>query len=270
MTQQTISIKQRGCGWPKKGKIYGYIPVDKKKGGFYGNPVMNYVLCIPGTIPPDLALSYQGMECISRGVLNAQGQEIYDVYDWIGQSAYPNVSDFILEIAELGLHQLIEKTFPFQLLTPESEYKPIHANAGIVDPKVYFKECLEDVNFKNCPQRHPAHMDLDPAWIEKEGDFNTCSGLYLNDIVDGVPIGTGRDVLRKMPSFEYRGFTAPESRINTPSKDGHYPAVFMRIPIGRMMKFLVYEDKETNSHEQALKELERLDERLRNVQIVNL
>jgi len=257
-----IHIVQRGCGWPRVGKIYASILSDEK-GGFYGSPIYNFLLCPPQPIN-NLLISAQGMTCISRGQTNSEGKEIFDVFDWIGASNYPNVADWVEEL-HFGFHQLVERTFPFEKLVPESCYFPVHPRAGIGDAAPYFVDRQEVKGVPVCPKGHEQHTNPSKEFLESHPAI--CTGLLWNDIIEGEKI-EGRKVLRKMPSFTYEGFSAPAESLA--GNDNHYPAFFMKIPIGRIGNWLVYEDTKQHTEQEALKELEKLDQRLKRVQIVQL
>jgi hypothetical protein len=258
-----IQIVQRGCGWPKAGKIYLNILSDGKK-GFYNMPVYSFLLCPPQNFE-SFGLSKQGMLCQSRGATNKDGKEIFDIFDWIGESGYANPTDWIEEQKKLGFHQLIEKSFPFEKLVPESCYFPVHPRAGIKDTIPYFtrRKVLEDVPV--CPKDHPFHIQSPIEFLETNPEI--CTGLLWNDVIEGEK-EKGRKVNRIMPSFQYEAYAAPNNKLA--QRENHFPAAFMRIPIGLMAQFLVYEDKEEHTEQQALKELDKLDAKLKRIQIVQL
>jgi hypothetical protein len=203
------------------------------------------------------------MQLISRGCSNKEGKEIFDIWDWIGGGAYPNPSDWLLEVSHLGLHQLIERNARFDLLTVESYYIAIHARANIVDPYEFYENRRDGDDFPVCPYEYPAHLDLSVAFLEEK---QTCPSILFNDLIKGEPTTNGREVIRKMPSFSYKGYMSPLGALDPE----HLPAAFFKAPIGAIGTFLVYEDPEQNEHVKALKALEALDEALSRVEIVSL
>jgi hypothetical protein len=263
MTNQ-IHIIKRGCGWPVAGKIYMSVPATEEKGGFYGTPIWDFVVC-PTAPLGTFEISAQGMTDVSRQCTNAEGKEIFDIWDWIGASNYPNPTDWLLEADKFGFHQLIERTFPFEKLTPESMYLAVHPRAGIKDIVPYYHNRIH-TDYPDCPQNHELHITPTEEWLNLMPD--TCAGLFFNDLVEGNKLAGAREVERAMPSFNYQGFSAPIKSLE--DSENHYPAIFFKLPIGRIGDWLVYEDSAEKTHEDALKELERLDKKLQRIQIVQL
>lgn len=259
-----IRIVQRGCGWPQAGKIYLSVPTAEEEGGFYGTPIWDFVLC-PTASLGTFKLSAQGMTDVSRGYTNAEGKEIFDIFDWIGAGSYPNPTDWLLEVDKFGFHQLIERTFPFEKLTPESMYFAVHPRAGIKDVVPYYLNRLH-TDYPDCPQGHEQHVAPTEDWLKLAPD--TCAGLLFNDLVGFSKWESGRKVERIMPSFTYQGFSAPTESLA--DNENHFPAIFFKLPIGLIGNWLVYEDSAEKIHEDALKELEKLDEKLKRIQIVQL
>jgi len=260
----THKIVKRGCGWPSKGKIYISVPTNEEKGGFYGTPIWDFVVC-PTVSLGTFELSAQGMTDISRQCTNTEGKEIFDIFDWIGASGYPNPTDWLLEVDKFGFHQLIERTFPFEKLTPESMYFAVHPRAGIKDVVPYYQNRLH-TDYPDCPQGHERHIAPTEDWLKLAPD--TCAGLLFNDLIEGVGTAIPRGVVRNMPSFTYNGFSAPAESLE--NNENHYPAIFFKLPIGQLGSWLVYEDNAEKTHKDALKELERLDERLKQIRVVQL
>lgn len=256
-----MKIVQRGCGWPQGGKIY--MQVDP---GFHNTPIWNYVLCAT-TFPPDI--SQQGMEIIWNGTYDPEGNKVYDIYDWIGAGNYPNVMDWILEVDKFGFHQLIERTAKFDLISRYSYYYGVHSKAIINEPAVYFENKIEVEGIPLCPQRHGQHETITKDFI-RDNPY-TCSGLFINDIVDGMNTGE-RMTLRKMPSFNYDGVTRPAARDRSmlERKEWYQPGTFFRIPIGQLVTFMVYEDEANHTEELALKELQKLNDELRRIKVITL
>jgi len=194
MTQvQTKQIKKRGCGWPVAGKAY--IEVQT---GRYGTPVWNFMLCSPVPLVDHKAfgINEMGMFLKPRGMVNKEGKEIFDLYDWIGEGHYPNVLDWVLEVEQLGFHQLANQKQLVQLVD-ESLYFGVHNKGWINDPEPYFQDRQTSSDYPVCPQDHDVHITPTPEWL---GTKEMCAGLYSNDIVYGLDTGN-RGVTRQMPSF---------------------------------------------------------------------
>jgi hypothetical protein len=194
------------------------------------------------------------------------GRLAYDLWDWIGESAYPNVLDWLLEVQQLGFHQ---KVNPEQMvwISPESYYFAVHSRAGFVDPtQVYdYRERFMHPDYPKCPANHPQHLEIDRAELLQSGNLahlGTCPGLFFNDVIRGTkPENGSRITVREMPSFSWDGFV-PEGEYE------HQPAAFFRFPIGRIAELIVYEDTDQHTEEKALKILEELDEKFKRVRIV--
>jgi hypothetical protein len=274
-TANTIGIHKRGCGWPVAGG--SYISVEPE--GFQRTPIWEFVIDPTYHITDDqsgLPVSDMAIAMVlkSRGTTDKNGAKIYDLYDWIGGTAYPNPLDWILEVEKLGFHQ---KVNPYHLtwLSPESMYFAIHARAGIVNPTTVYhyheqyrvwEDSSEQAAYPKCPGNIPEHMKFDKT-LSDLSHLGTCPGLFFNDVIKGKSLDNpGKGVparKREMPSFTWKGFEA--------LKDiEHCPAIFFKLPIGRMAQFLVYEDTQDHSEEEALKVMEQMDERLRRVKIVPL
>jgi hypothetical protein len=256
--QSTFQIRQRGCGWPIAGGTYMYVPT-----GFNGIPIWNFVIdpTVQIVDPFSFGLSAIGMCLKSSGMTNAEGKEIFDLWDWIGASAYPNPTDWFLEVQQLGFHQKVSPEL-LKGLVPESQYYAVHSAASFEDPTIAYDTRMEHPNYPICPTNIESHIKL------PDGDklhLFTCPGLFFSNLVQGTQADKdSRVVVREMPAFSYDGFCP------TGNEGRHVPAAFFRIPIGRMVRFLVYEDVATKTHEKALKALEALDEKLKRVSLISL
>lgn len=253
--------KARGCGpGPVAGGTYASV-----EPGAWGTPIWEFAVC--PTIPVGkMPLSAVAMLLAPRPYKNAKGETIYDVYDYIGEDAYPNPLDWMLEVANLGFHQKMNPEHIIKL-TDESMYYAVHKGAGIVNPiPVYeYREEYTHPYQPKCPVPHEAHVKVDlPALKSGVLELGTCVGLFFNDLIDGEKTDDSNNVVvREMPSFSYDGYEAlPDIE--------HEPAIFFQLPIGRMATFLVYEDKQANAHETALAKLAKVEEKLTKVKLVTL
>jgi hypothetical protein len=254
VTQSTFQIKKRGCGWPIAGGTYAFV-----ESGFNGTPIWKFLLDPTVVIddPEAFGLSAISMVLKSRGCTNAVGQEIYDIFDWIGASAYPNPTDWLLEVQNLGFHQKMNPTHLLYLV-PESLYFGIHSRAAFENPTNAYNTRILHPDYPKCPCDIPSHKDY------LDGDklhLGTCPGLYFSSLVKGTKIKE-REVVRKMPSFEYSGFSPAGGEGET------LPAIFFKLPIGRMAKFLVYTDEKNKTHEKALEILNELETKMQRVTII--
>ena len=249
-TQSVTGFLPRGCG---SAPIAGgtYASVDFKQISAW-----KFALCPTVAIPDEFGLSPISMMLYER-IDYRTGKSVFDIYDWIGEGGYPNPVDWLMEVQNLGFHQ---KMNPHDLtkLTRESMYYAVHSRASYVDPTEAFASRLVMEGVPKCPANHEAHLQYGD---ESKQDWDTCAGLLISNIVGGEKIHD-REVERTMPAFKYRGFSPAGCEGET------RPGVFFALPIGIMARFLVYEDKQENAHEDALKILEELDEKLQRVTVV--
>ena len=254
---QQINITKRGCGWPISGGVYAYVPSS-----FNGTPIWNFALdpTVQINDPEGFGLSAISMCLKSRGIKNNKGQEIFDIYDWIGESGYPNPLDWLFEIQQFGFHQKMDPRILTHLV-PESLYFAVHAKASFEDPTVAYLTRKTPEGQPVCPSNWKGHLELED---ENKIHLGTCPGLFFSNTIKGKQVGKDREVIREMPSFEYPAFSP------TGSEGANIPAIFFKLPVGRIASFLVYSDEQSNTHESALKILEKLDEGLKRVTIVSL
>lgn len=219
-----VSVPARGCGQPQIGGLYLSIETAVN-----GVPLSTFFL--DPTLPLHPMISAQvpnrGMAAIDSGEVNDKGQKIYHIFDHIGEDHYPNVWDWIKETELLGFHRKISPTFPFDLITPETMYFPVHSKAGLVDPMV----------FKNF-YIHPAQLVEECKIPHKETD--TCINFLTNDLIgpeDEDQDMDERKIIIQMPSFAYMGYRSPIE-----GQEEYIRSAFMRIPIGMMGNFKYYSD----------------------------
>jgi len=256
----TFQIQQRACGYPLKGGVYLYVPT-----GANGTPIWHFVIDPTVSIddPDFIGDLHVGMVLKNRGQKNEEGQDIYDLFDWIGSNAYPNPTDWMMEVKELGFHQKVDPRILTHLVA-ESMYFAIHAKAGFVDPTSAYDERIVHPDYPKCPAKHLQHMEYGPG---DKLNLGTCPGLFFSNIIDGetpTKSGNAREVIRKMPAFEYSGF----SPVGVEGEN--IPSIFFKMPIGRIARILVYEDRDMNTHEKALETLEKLDQSLQRVSLISL
>ena len=99
-----------------------------------GTPIENFVFCTPISAA-GLQLSVMGINILPRvtslGTIakNAVGRDIYDIWDIVGQSFYPEAVDFYEEVKQDGFSRKIPKTAPIQFLSKESRHYLLHEKA---------------------------------------------------------------------------------------------------------------------------------------------
>jgi hypothetical protein len=207
----------RGCGERKRGALYVEVGLHPR-----GRPLEEFLCDPPIPVDPDaLGLAAQGVQLIKderTGTVN--------VWDIVGGKYYPNVSDMIEEIRRYGVSRRISSKVNFSQLTADSRLVLLHSRAYIKNFNRYGSEC-------SCPLDRPGH----------EGNKAMCIKLFWEDITGGES-SDGRNVVRKMPSFTYKGLSRP------PSVEPNYQtAIFASFPITRLV---AVRDNESRSHEAAL------------------
>jgi hypothetical protein len=238
--------------------IYAYVPADEQ-GRFAGKPSFAFAID-PTAVVPVGWLSAQGMQLIpqmkeGQQVINSEGKLVFDMWDWIGENNYPNPMDWFMEITKLGFHQLVQRTFEFDKLTPESNYIGVHARANIVPVSTLYERMPDE---PACPRLNKDHR-------RGTACQDTCFSLLDEDLVD-MSVKPGEKVTRQAPSFTYTGWTTTLDQ----KPENYQPAAFIKLPLGRLCQFLVYKDKETDTHKSALEELKKLDGKLARVKLVEL
>lgn len=265
--QTQVQVPPRRCGLPIKGGTYASVP-----SGFYGMPIWDFL--VDPTVPVDADMNLSAIETrleprmivTSKGrfeiARNKEGKIIYDVFDTIGEGKYPNPSDWFMEVAVLGFHQKIKPSIVTQLVE-ESDYYAVHRRAGYLNPTAAYESRMKHPEYPVCPKNYDVHMKLHKG--DKQ-DLGTCPGLFFSDLLGGTLKEKGkRDVTVHLPApFDYVGFCP------TGGEGEYISSVFFKLPIGLMATFLVYEDDECGAHEAALKELEKLDQKLQRVKLVQL
>lgn len=260
-TRNPILTAARGCGAsPQAGGTY--LAVET---GLYGIPIWNFLIDTTQTLPEGYGLSDIGMQFRPQmnedgsPSLDSTGNQVWDLWDHIGGSGYPNPSDWIMEVATLGFHQLVSPNLPFNLISEKTNYYAVHDRAHIVDAVLYQEDRQPKHVHPMCPYDTESHFNGTLY-------YGTCPGILFEDLIKGSPADKNnpRLVTRVMPSFEYQGYAQLSPDIQ------HEPAAFFRLPIGLMAEVYVYEDPSTNKAEKALEKLQALEESLYRVTLIKL
>lgn len=260
----------RGCGTRKAGGIYAELGLDPD-----GAPLADFLL------DPPLPVDGLEVELAKVGVTAFEKDGVTHVLDWIGERYYPNVADFVEEVARFGLSRQIPSTFDFSKLEPRSRLICVHRRAWVRgfadltfgpmtdgDETAGIRPCPTD-NVRHAYDAKPAmcasiwweDVDLgDPYMVPQETEFVSWmmkeNGASVEHLKTGI---LKRMVHRKMPSFEYVGFSAPHDE-----RPEYRPAAFASFPVGRLA---VVRDPEGGKHvsarakaEAANLEVEEVDE----------
>ena len=215
----------RGCG---DSRDAGGIYLEAGSAGGIGIPM--YVLIKDPVVaidPSEIGLSPVGVKLVEMN-------GVWHVFDWVGESHYPNAADFLEEAVRLGLSRRISKQEDFSKLTAESRLILVHPKAFITDEEGTIpRPC-------GCPTGfHP-----------KEEERLTCAGrLWMIGKPGTTDLGSGAEPTtepyprwapfpvqpnentgrRKMPAFEYSLTEESSNSLFTLS-----PGIIMVAPIERI------------------------------------
>ena len=252
----------RGCGTREPGGIYLVCDVGED-----GKPVDHFLIDPPRRVEPE------ALGLASRGVALAEVQGLPCVLDWVGADSYPNVADFVEEVARFGSSRRVQQGFDFAALLPGSRHLFVHpralianvalgpGHAGADDPRWIGGDFPPDalpgrvtlLDGGRCVTRRAEHDALDYQGM--------CATYWWQDL-DPVTLTWASDparfeaqarrdeaVRRQMPGFAYHAFARPEGWA-----PNYRPAAFLWLPIHRLV---VVNDPEGGRHEGALEKAAR-------------
>jgi hypothetical protein len=215
--------KRRGCGTRKAGGLYAVCELIED-----GMAVEMFVLdpAIPWEGGP-----FQGVQLRER----QDGSGIYDLIDWVGESFYPTVPDFVEEGREMGFSTKIpvNKSIDYSLLTPyESTLCYVHAKTipqfkhqvREQDDQIpmYAGGCQHSRTWSSASPRQPCTFNL---WDLSA--FVDCPGHEATYGDNSAEIQT--------PSVRYSVRTPiqPMLRQNVEHITPYAPGIFLRVPLTR-------------------------------------
>lgn len=212
----------RGCGTREKGGIYLEVKVAR----FSGRPIEEFLGCPPTRVDP------AAMGIALRGItVRREPDGSSHAYDWVGDSNYENVTDFIEEARRHGVSRRVQSGLDFSLLTPETRHVLIHPRAYIENAAAYHEALqAERREYASaiapvCPRSVPH----DPA----DGWDGMCSALWWEDIDGGEivydPMTPPRSVDRRIGGTVYRARRRPDFL-----KPVYTPAIFMVLRATRL------------------------------------
>lgn len=237
----------RGCGTRVAGGVY--IVVEPSKNG---RPLRDFLLDPPIPIPDPEAM---GIAPVGTSIARFGGREM--VVDWVGSKHYPNVADFVGEVARFGLSRRVSLRRAAGI-TPGMPLAVMHARAVLDDRAIpiYWQNIVD----------HPAGWDGPRIFKggcqkghEEAGEM--CAGLWWEDVSGGEAILDPdlpyRSVERTLPSFDYRARREPDAADGGLYSPGyrHIPGIFALFPIRSID---VIRDKEGGTHQDALDALDGL------------
>lgn len=232
--------KVRGCGMRKAGGIYAVTALAED-----GIPLEEFLMDPPVRIDPTtIGLSPRG----AMPVRSPQEAGVVHVVDWVGEMFYPNVADFIEEVAHLGMSRRLPKSFEFHRLTRKSQHILVHRKAWINRRAEYVEDWQDDESFflSRCPRANRADLGHPDG---RSGADGMCVSFYWQDIEPAGNVKrlklSSRAVVVEQPEFSYKAAEQPEGHVPE-----YYPAIFASLPINRLEVVI---DPEGGTHEEAMR-----------------
>jgi hypothetical protein len=242
----------RGCGTRQPGGIYLVSELGEK-----GKPLDYFLIDAPRPIDAEkVGLS-------ARGVTLTELAGAPCILDWVGADGYPNVADFLEEVARFGSSRRVQSGLDFSRLGPGSRHLFVHPKAVIENPQEYWDyvpaegcayapDCLpgrvlDDEALGPCVTRRPDHGD----------EQGMCATLWWHDLHPDSVVYAAEEgifeaqtlwrasVKRQMPGFAYHAFARPQD-----TRARYTPGAFLWLPVHRIA---VIDDPEGGAHEAALK-----------------
>lgn len=242
MSAGEVYTPVRGCGTRVKGGVYLVCGL-----GPNGQPVEHFIVDAP--IPVDDELRRElGISAVGVRLAEHRNGPPH-VFDWVGETHYPNVADFVEEVKRYGMSRRAPTTFDFNKLRPGSMQMLVHAKACIERPAEYqLSRMGVQEGYRWCPRRPPIEAHVTFA---AQPDDQMCAGLWWEDVLGDGPGEYAeewpRSVVRNMPSFSYQAWAKPVW-----AAPKYIPGIFMALPITGIH---VINDPEGKRHEDPLRKL---------------
>lgn len=244
-------ILERGCGVRTRGGVYAELGLSR-----FGMPIEHFLVC------PPKPLDVKGLGLTAINLRLIERNDAFHVLDWVGVSGYPNPTDDIEEIRRFGMSAKLElpKAEDYLKLSSRSRILRVHPYAWIVDRRRYWEERIGmaelGYQWDYCPKGIREHVKgykiSYNEQMKKDANFQPpmCLGLLYEDVAMGrkAEDGMEREILREMPSFDYRAFHRP----NDAEVDNYLPAVYLSLPIQRLV---VVNDPIGKRHEEKIEKL---------------
>lgn len=234
----SLGSKPRGCG---KARAEGGIYIEC--GSPEGTRPLSDFLCDP-VIPADSMIKALGLSPVGTKIVEDEKTGRTYVYDWVGESHYPNAADFIEEAQALGISRRISKTSDFSKLGPNSFLVLIHPKAFIANDPEWLPlrphpcpgskahgdglKCIGNLWLVLDPRSTRQANDADPRgdfpeWAKKKVKTSPEDFLpsYLGGFCRAPEVG-----IRDLPALSYAGRERPfdESVVFA-------PGIFCVVPI---------------------------------------
>lgn len=232
---------RRACGVRTAGSIYATTKLKQRDSEV---PFEYFMVCPVWQInPTDIGLSAQGVSLQVRPDID---QVIYDMYDVVGKSSYPYVSDFVEEGRALEFSRKIPQNTQFSLLTQESRHLLLHARAfdAAFDP--LYDDRLGEMDCPKGIEHHDNNEKLEHcialSW-ESMGDMPAKrENRRVNVVMPRTTTTNG------VPTFSYTGAYGPRAW-----QEQWGMGIFMWLPIDALE---VINDPLDGTHEKAMKLLQ--------------
>lgn len=183
-------------------------------------PDMNLMVLDP---PVEIDVERMGLQTVGVKMVNVGG--VNHILDWVGETHYPNVADFVEEAKAVGLSRRMPSTLPFGSLTEESRLLLVHRKAILTEGRRSIPLL--------CPQFERTRR--------QHSDSETCSRFWYSDIVGRVEhVAHSNTVIRELPCGQsYTGYEAL-------STAQHRTGIFASVPLDRIA---VVRDRRGTLHE---------------------
>ena|GEM_PF-849974 len=248
----------RGCGSREPGGAYLVCGLGPE-----GEPIERFIIDPPRIVDPEaLGIAPQGITLYTGA---PEGRDAHLV-DWVGEKHYPNVADFVEEVAHFGSSRRIPSTFDFSQLGLRSKHVLVHARAAVTPASAIVFAGLPEVPAVSRPstlQRALARQGRANcpflAAHEMGEPMQTCAAwwwewlqpktvVFASDLEAMERQCTRLDYApRNLPALTYAGYALPDRDVWKPD---WRPAAFMALPVHRIE---VVRDPLEGAHELVVK-----------------
>jgi hypothetical protein len=235
----------RGCGNARvAGGIYVTVPTSPN-----GRPIEYFLVDPPAPVDVDpLGLSPLGMRLIKRPGTD----DVYDLWDIVGQVHYPSPADFVEEVRRIGASRRVQNndSIDWAKVTPESRLVVLHARAYVENWQAIAWAWAEES--KKYQSLRGRQWECPTGKHDGVAPDCSCVGLWYEGIRNGEPsmdpTDPPRTVRRVIPSGRYTA-RSPFEKTQPVERMG----IVAILPMG----LSVIRDRQGGRHESALKRVQR-------------
>jgi len=248
-----MSAITRGCGTRVKGGVYAAVDFS-----IFGAPVESFLF------DPVLPIDFDEMGLSKRVPILREvgGSGELMLFDWVGETHYPNIADFIMEVKRMGFSRRLE--------LPVSQYKKLHDKQKIVMvfPNAWMtKKALEHYYYERAPMlaEDGYKWDICPHDDHEhrlQNKLVNCAGLHWNrvdygsqkidDNFEARGLSSPRYVARTIGSTKYRAACSPNSALDEITVDQFKPGA---VAMFEIKKLAIIADHESKQHDEKIKKL---------------